>query len=119
MATVTPLIPLNAFRSVTQKLTTSSTLIYTAPNTVSAILLSATCANYSGSVVSVTLIIEKPTLPTASQFYLIPDIEIPSKDVLSGIAGRLVLEEKDKLYAYASANNSVDLVLSINEAANE
>lgn len=116
---VTPLIPLNAFRSVTQKLTTTSTLIYTAPNTVSSILLSATCANYSGSVVSVTMVIEKPTLPTPSQFYLIPDIEIPSKDVLSGIAGRLVLEQNDKLYAYASDNNAVDLVLSINEAANE
>lgn len=119
MASVTPLIPLNAFRSVTQKLTTSPTLVYTAPKTVSAILLSATCANYSGGVVAVTILIEKPTLPTPSQFFLVPDIDVPSKDVLSGIAGRLVLEQNDKLYAYASDNNAIDLVLSINEAANE
>ena len=119
MASVTPLIPLNAFRSVAQKLTTSSTLIYTAPKTVSSILLSATCANYSGNLVAVTLIIQKPTLPTPSQFYLVPDIDVPSKDVLSAIAGRLVLEQDDKLYAYASEDNAIDLVLSINEAANE
>ena len=118
MAPVTPLIPLNAFKSVTKKLTTSSTLIYTAPKTVSSIVLSATCANYTSDVVSVIILIEKPTSPP-SQFYLIPNIEIPPNDVLSGIAGRLVLEQNDKLYAYASTGDSVDLVLSINEAANE
>lgn len=116
---VTQLIPLNAFKSVTKKLTDTSTLIYTAPKTVSSIILSATCANYSGSTVSVTLIIEKPTLPTPSQFFIVPNVEIPSRDVLSALAGRVVLEQGDKLYAFASDSNTVDMVLSINEAANE
>jgi hypothetical protein len=116
---VTPLIPLNAFRSITKKLTTSSTLIYTAPQTVSSIILSATCANFSSNTVSVTVIIEKPTLPLPSQYFVVPDIEIPAKDVLSAIAGRVVLEQGDRLYAYASANESVDFVMSLNEAANE
>lgn len=116
---VTPLIPLNAFRSITKKLTTSSTLIYTAPQTVSSIILSATCANYSSDTVIVTVIIEKPTLPLPSQYYVVPGIEIPTKDVLSAIAGRVVLEQGDRLYAYASANESVDFVMSLNEAANE
>lgn len=115
----TPLIPLNAFRSITKKLTTSSTLVYTAPQTVSAIVLSATCSNFSSDTVSVTIILEKQTLPLPSQFFIVPDIEIPAKDVLSAIAGRLVLEQGDRLYAYASDNESVDFVMSLNEAANE
>ncbi len=113
------LIPLNAFKSVATKLTTSSTLIYETPETVSSIILSASCSNYTASPVSVSIIVEKPTTPTPTQFYIVPDIEIPAKDVLSAVTGRLVLEQGDKIYAYASANTSVDFFLSINEAANE
>lgn len=113
------LIPLNAFKSVTKRLTTASTLIYTTPDTVSSIVLSATCSNFSSGEVSVIVILEKPTTPSPTQFYIIPDIEIPPKDVLSAVAGRLVLEQGDKLYASASAEASVDFILSLNEAANE
>ncbi len=113
------LIPLNAFKSVAKKLTTSSDLVYETPLTISSIILSATCSNYTSGTVSVTVVIEKPTTPTPTQFYIVPYMEIPAKDVLTAISGRLVLEQGDKLYAYASANNSVDFILSINEAANE
>lgn len=112
------LIPLNAFKSVTQQLTSTLTLIYTTPETVSSIVLSATCSNFSTEIVSIVVILEKPTTPP-TQFYVIPDIEIPPKDVLSTVAGRLVLEQGDKLYASASVDASVDFILSINEAANE
>jgi hypothetical protein len=113
------LIPLNAFKSVTKKLTTSSELIYETPLTISSIILSAACSNYSSGIVSVTIVIEKPTSPTPTQFYIVPDIEIPPKDVLSAVTGRLVLEQGDKIYAFASSNSSVDFILSLNEAANE
>lgn len=112
------LIPLNAFKSVTRQLTNDLTLIYTTPETISTIVLSATCSNFSTEIVTIVVILEKPTTPP-TQFYIIPDIEIPPKDVLSTVAGRLVLEQGDKLYASASVDASVDFVLSLNEAANE
>lgn len=113
------LIPLNAFKSVTKKLTTGSELIYETPLTISSIILSAACSNYSNNTVSVTIVIEKPTTPTPTQYYIVPDVEIPAKDVLSAVTGRLVLEQGDKIYAFASNGNSVDFILSLNEAANE
>lgn len=117
------IIPLNAFRNIAVKLTTSDQLIYTTPQGVSTIILSATCSNYTTNDVAVTFKIEKTVVvggvPTATQYYIVPGIEVIAKDVLSVSAGRIVLEQGDKLYASAQSNDAVDFVMSINEAANE
>lgn len=117
------IIPLNAFRNIAVKLTTSEELIYTTPAGVSTIILSAVCSNYTTNDVAVTFKIEKIVdvggTPTVQQFYIVPGIDVIAKDVLSVIGGRLVLEEGDKIYAFAGSNNAIDYVMSVNEAANE
>ena len=117
------LIPLNAFRNIAATLTTSSQLIYETPAGVSTIILSATCSNYTTLDINVTFKIQKTVdvggTPTTTQYYIIPDMTIPPKEVLSVISGRLVLEQGDQIYALSSANNSVDFIMSANEAANE
>ena len=117
------IIPLNAFRNIAVKLTTSNQLIYTTPSGVSTIILSAVCSNYTTNDVPVTFKIEKTVIvggtPTTTQYYIVPGIDVIAKDVFSVVSGRLVLEAGDKLYASAGSNNSIDYVMSVNEAANE
>jgi hypothetical protein len=117
------IIPLNAFRNIAAKLTTTEALVYATPVGVSTVILSAVCANYTTTNVEVTFKIEKIVniggTPTIQQFYIVPGIEVIAKDVLSVIGGRLVLEEGDKIYAFAESNNAIDFVMSVNEAANE
>lgn len=117
------LIPLNAFKNIAAKLSVSEQLMYETPEGVSTIILSAMCSNYTTSDVNVTFKIQKTVdvggTPTTLQYYIIPDITVPSKDVLSVISGRLVLEQGDRIYAMAASANSIDFIMSANEAANE
>lgn len=113
------IIPLNAFKNIAVNLSTSEQLVYETPSGVSSIILSAVCSNYTTNDVAVTFKIEKQTQSGPVQFYLVPGIDVISKDVFQVIAGRLVLEEGDKLYAFSGSNNAVDFIMSVNEAANE
>lgn len=129
MAVVATIIPLNKFRNIATSLSTDSTVVYETPDGVSCIILSAACSNKSSSEVNVTVLIEKANLPSANtaftEYTIVPSMSIPPKDVLSATSGRLVLEHGkdyvhgDRIVAYSSANNAVDFVISMNEAANE
>ena len=129
MAVVTAIIPLNKFRNIATNLSTDSTVVYETPDGVSSIILSAACSNKSSSEVSVTVFIEKANSASANttftEYSVVPSMAIPPHDVLSATSGRLVLEHGkdfvhgDRIVAYSSANNAVDFVISMNEAANE
>lgn len=116
-------LPLNAFKNIAAKLTTSEQILYTVPEGASTIILSANCSNYTSSDVSVTFKIEKLEIvggnPTYVQYYIVPGINVVANDLLSVAPGRIVLEEGNRLRASAGSNNAVDFVMSINEAANE
>lgn len=126
MAVVATIIPLNKFRSIAKTLSTANTLIYETPAGVSSIILSAACSNKAVTETNVTVILQKPlSANTSADFTIVPSMTIPPNDVLSATSGRLVLEysvdfsQGDKIIAYASANNAVDFIISMNEAANE
>lgn len=115
----TALIPLNRFINTAAKITTGEQVVYTTPQNVSSIILSAICSNRSANEVLVTVKLRKTVGSTETDYFIASNIAIPSNDVLSVISGRLVLAQGDRLIISATANNSVDFIMSLNEAANE
>ena len=97
---------LNVFRTVTGDLTTGDVVLYTAPTRKSGIFLSVQAANTTNTDVKTAL---------AKNF------KIPAGDSMAIIAAgsKLVLESGQKVYASASANNAVQLLMSILESAND
>lgn len=129
----TALIPLNKFINVAKKITTDPQIVYTTPTEVSAIILSAICSNRTAGEVTVNVKLRKytkligSTNTTFEDFSVSPDIPIPGNDVLAVVTSRLVLtnlvldgaEIYDALIVSSDTNDAVDLIMSINEAANE
>jgi hypothetical protein len=115
----TALIPLNRFINIAAKVTTSEQQIYVTPTNISSIILSALCSNRTANEVTVTLKLRKIVNTVETDYFLASNIPIPPNDVLSIIAGRLVLTQSDRLFISTSANNAVDFIMSLNEAANE
>lgn len=115
----TALIPLNRFINTAAKITSADQVVYTTPLNVSSIILSATCTNITENEVTVTVKLRKLVGTTETDYFLAANIAIPPNDVLSVIAGRLVLTQNDKLIISANTNNAVDFIMSLNEAANE
>ena len=109
---------LNVFRTVTGDLTTGDVVLYTAPVRKSGIFLSVQAANTTNSVVQVSFYHASNTdVKTA----LAKNFKIPAGDSMAIIAAgsKLVLESGHKVYASASANNAVQLLMSILESAND
>jgi hypothetical protein len=110
-----PLLPLNRFVNVTKKITTADQTVYTVPTGISSIVLSAICVNHTSSSVVINVRISKD----ATTYFLIPDIELPANEVMTVISGRMVLTEGDQLIVKTDVADSVDFIMSLNEAANE
>jgi hypothetical protein len=115
----TALIPLNRFINTALKVTTSEQQVYTTPNNISSIILSALCSNRTANEVTVTLKLRKIVNSIETDYFLASNIPIPPNDVLSVIAGRLVLTQGDRLFISTNTNNAVDFIMSLNESANE
>ena len=109
---------LNVFRTVTADLTTSDTILYTAPTRKSGIFLSVQACNTSNTTVNVNFYHSSNTNVNTA---LAKNFKIPVGDALAviGAGSKLVLETGQKVVASASANNSVQLLMSILESAND
>ena len=108
--------PLNEFKSLTHKVTTTPTIIYTTPIAISTIVLKVQVANASENPEDVswitcshvrggvrTKVVHKgPVL--ANDFSVISD-------------GKLILQEGDSLEVQASANNTLELILNFLETS--
>ena len=136
------LIPLNTFKTKTTKLTsatayTSYTLgmqtstVYTAPIGVTAIILMAQVANLSTITQTCSFVHHRnrPVLRDAQgnggqdgniDSYLVKNFEIPGGDAATVLTGKLIIEQLDSIRAYnlSSSTNSLQLVLSVLETAN-
>lgn len=108
-------VALNTFRTVTALVTDTSTVIYTAPEEVSGIILMAQITNITDSSGSVTFIYDN----NVELNELIKDYEIPGKDAASALTGKLVLESGHKIRVFANENDKFKITLSILESANE
>lgn len=105
----------NVFKTIAEVVSTTSTLIYTAPTGYSAVVLLAQVANINSSnSYDITLILRRGNTDTE----LFKTFPIPSKDTVSLLAGKLVLESGDKLYLSGSNATNLKFVASILETVN-
>jgi len=123
-------LPLNTFKTNTQVLTTSTTAtVYTAPIGVTSIVLMAQISNISTATQTTSFIHHRrlPILqdaqgngsqPANVDSYLLKNFGVPVNDAASPLSGKMIIESLDSIRAYASSENSLQLVLSILETAN-
>jgi len=125
------LLPLNVFKTKTALLTTGTTThVYTAPVGVTAIVLMANAANVdlnNTHLVTFSHYRNLTVLPDTQgnggqvgntiteQVYEYP---IPSNNAASLLSGKMIIESLDSIIAYADAEDSIKLTLSILETAN-
>lgn len=110
MATV-----LNVFKTVTATLTTTaSSPLYTAPAGYTSIVLMAQVSNITSTIKKVTFSHYADSVTTE----LLKDFAIPGNDAVSATTGKLVLEEGQAVTAFADANSSLKVTLSILETLN-
>lgn len=106
---------LNVFKTVTASLTTSSATLYTAPSGYTTIVLMAQVSNTTSTSKTVTFSHYDGTSTTTE---LLKDFSVPGNDAVSATTGKLVLEQGQSIRAFASANTSLKVVLSILETLN-
>ena len=123
-------LPLNTFKTKTAVLTSTNwTSVYTAPIGITSIILMAQVANLTTQTHSVSFAHyrNRPILADAQGnggqtgntiSPLVVSYGIPPNDAASPLSGKLILEQLDKVYAYADTPGTLQLVLSVLETAN-
>ena len=108
-------VALNKFLTIRSSITTDNVGIYTAPTGVASIVLLAQVSNVGTgtSTNSVTAAHSRSNV----DFRVIKDGPVPANDALSLISGRLILETGDVFKVQGSANNTMEIVLSVLESA--
>lgn len=105
---------LNVFKTVATEITTTPTVIYTAPSEKSSIVLMAQISNISSTAGTVTFV----HVNGATETELLKDFGIPGNDAASATTGKLVLEQGHNIKISANANNKFKVTLSILETSN-
>jgi len=125
-------LPLNTFKTKTKVLgadTGTHAVVYTAPIGVTSIILMAQVANLTTETHYVNFLHyrNRPVLADsqgngaqAGNTYspLVVDFGIPANDAGSPLAGKMIIEQLDKIVAYADTTSTLQLVLSVLETAN-
>lgn len=104
-------IPLNRFLTEPYELTTTDRLLYTTPLERASILLGSQASNYSETPVTITFTVRK----NGQDYVMLNEYEIPPGDQLNVMNGKLILDYGCSIRARVSANNAVNIVLSILE----
>lgn len=106
---------INIFKSVTDDLTTSGGILYTAPVGFSSIVLMAQISNTSGTPATTTVkILDIDSTETS----LVTNFEIPGNDAAGVLTGKLVLEAGQSVLASANTNSALQMVMSVLESQN-
>ena len=104
----------NAFQTVTQTVSTSEVVVYTAPVGYTGVVLLAQCTNTGTSTHTVTLHFRRDW----SDVPLISAIPVPANDTVNLLAGKLVLETGDSLVTNGSNATDLKFLTSILETSN-
>jgi len=107
-------LALNVFQTVTAVVSTSPTIIYTAPVGYTGVVLLAQVANISGSSEDVTLLHRRSSTDTE----MLKNYPISANDTVNLLAGKLVLESGDKLVLSGSNGTNLKFIASILETLN-
>ena len=108
-------LPLNTFRTRAFELTTANQTIYSTPAGLTTIVLGAQASNIGNTAATITFTLVKNNV----DFVMLKEFEIPPNDAAEVTTGKLVIEEGSSVKAVVSANNTINLVLSILETSNE
>lgn len=114
-------VALNTFKTIRAKLTTTPSDIYTCPIGVATIILLAQVTNVSvdNNTYTVTAIHSRGS-ESPSDYKFANDFMVPANDSSNLVPdGKLVLETGDKIYVSASADDKIELILSVLETAKQ
>lgn len=101
-------------RSFSTLLTTSTQDVYTTPPRFEADITTVFITNLTAASVLITLSMYNAA--NASTFDIMKNVLIPANGVLQ-ISDALYMQVNDKLKALASANNAVNVTVTVNEAS--
>ena len=108
-------VALNKFLTVRAGVTTNSVGIYTAPTGVATIVLLAQVSNVGTG--SSTHTVTASHSRGGVDVRLVKETPVPVNDSVSLLTGRLILETGDVFKIQGSANNTMEIVLSVLESA--
>ena len=107
-------LALNAFQTVTAVVSTSPTVVYTAPVGYTGVVLLAQVANIGATSEDVTLVHRRSVTDTE----MLKNYPISASDTANLLAGKLVLESGDKLVLSGSDETNLKFIASILETLN-
>lgn len=108
-------LALNVFKTVTANLTTSPTVIYTAPTGYTGIVLMAQVTNVTSTTTAATISYDNGVAVTE----LLKDFSIPGNDAAAALTGKLVIPTGKTFLVSAAANSRLKITMSVLETANE
>jgi hypothetical protein len=107
-------LALNVFQTVTAVVSTSPTVVYTAPVGYTGVVLLAQVANIGASSQDITLVHRRSSTDTE----MLKNFPIASSDTANLLAGKLVLESGDRLVLSGSNATDLKFIASILETLN-
>jgi hypothetical protein len=107
-------LALNVFQTITAVVSTSATVVYTAPVGYTGVVLLAQVANIGATSEDVTLTHRRSSTDTE----MLKEFPISGNDTANLLAGKLVLESGDKLVLSGSDASNLKFIGSILETLN-
>ncbi len=107
-------LALNVFKTITAVVSTSATVVYTAPVGYTGVVLLSQVANIGGTSQDVTLVHRRSGTDTE----MLKQYPISGNDTANLLAGKLVLESGDALVLSGSHASNLKFVGSILETLN-
>jgi len=111
-------LALNVFQTITAVVSTSPTIIYTAPVGYTGVVLLAQVANIGASSYDVSLSHQRSVVGVAVTTEIVKSFPIPANDSASFLAGKLILESGDKLVLSGNNASNLKFIGSILETLN-
>ena len=107
-------LALNVFQTITTVVSTTPTVVYTAPVGYSGVVLLAQIANVGAESQDITVIHRRSSIDTE----LMSNYPVSGNDTISLFSGKLILESGDKLVLSGSNATYLKFVASILETLN-
>lgn len=107
-------LALNVFQTITAVVSTSPTIVYTAPVGYTGVVLLAQVTNVGTNSSDVTLVHRRSSTDTE----MLKNYPISASDTANLLAGKLVLESGDKLVLSGSNATDLKFIASILETLN-
>jgi hypothetical protein len=111
-------LALNVFQTVTAVISTSPTIVYSAPVGYTGVVLLAQVANIGATSYDVSLSHQRSVAGIAVTTEMLKNYPISGNDTANLLAGKLVLESGDKLVLSGNNGTNLKFVGSILETLN-